>query len=59
MDNYGNLITQFPQFEPLTPILEFENKEPFIRNTNYNNLDIKMIYHKITEQYQRVQKIIF
>ena len=41
MHNYGNLITQFPQFEPLTPILEFENKQPFIRYTNYNNLDIK------------------
>ena len=41
MDNYGNLITQFPQFEQLTPILEFENKEPFFRNAKYNNLDIK------------------
>ena len=40
-DNYGNIITQFPQFEPLTPILEFENKEPFIRKTNNNNINKK------------------
>ena len=53
MDNYGNLITQFPQFEPLTPILEFENKEPFIRNTNYNNLDIK---NDLSQDYRAISE---
>ena len=53
MDNYGNLITQFPQFEPLTPILEFENKEPFIRNTNYNNLDIK---NELSQDYRAISE---
>ncbi len=53
MDNYGNLITQFPQFEPLTPILEFENKEPFIRNTNYNNLNIK---NDLSQDYRAISE---
>ena len=53
MDNYGNLITQFPQFEPLTPVLEFENKEPFIRNTNYYNLDIK---NELSQDYRAISE---
>ena len=53
MDNYGNLITQFPQFEPLTPVLEFENKEPFIRNTNYYNLDIK---NDLSQDYRAISE---
>ena len=53
IDNYGNLVTQFPQFEPLTPVLEFENKEPFIRNTNYYNLDIK---NDLSQDYRAISE---
>jgi len=53
VDNNGNLITQFPQFEQITPILEFENKEPFIKNTHDNNFNIK---NDLSQDYRAISE---
>ena len=53
VDNNGNLITQFPQFEQITPVLEFENKEPFIKNTHDNNFNIK---NDLSQDYRAISE---